>query len=695
MSEKLSNGERGKRMKKQRLSFKISAVIIVLLIVCMTILTILVSTSASKSMEQSAKNRMLEGAQARSAVIDSYMFAASSYIRGYVSAPAIVEFAADQSNPQKKAAAQQYTTEYSKSFQGVENIFVASLDDFTVLTASKEAAIGTLAAGNDEQLNATKVGIAEMEKTKDVYFRSIKVSPTTGELVIVLYAPIYDSNGKMTAYSTLALSASNLMHVLQVLSFKDWENAKIEIIDASQKSFVYSTDESVIGQQIAPEAEGLINLVQTSEEGVSDFVEGGETRLSAYKFMKDYNLIVVVSDSNKEIYKDATALTRNISIVSVLIIIIIAVLTMVVVNFLVKDLTSSSAIVGEIAANLDFTKVDDLNRFTSRGDEVGEVSMATKKLADAVSAAIDLIQSKSAKVSDSAVELNRSAGDTMENSTNITRAVGEIANGAVSQANTIQDGVTAVAAILDSVGTLDKEVNEAGDQTDSMKISSNNMRKSFSDLSDAMEETKTALGSVSETMGSVSDFVAEVQGAVDAINAIARQTNLLSLNASIEAARAGDAGRGFAVVAEEIGGLSEESATSSKSIGEIMLRLEDKTKDAVSTVKSLEQVIEKQKDITHETEGTIGEVIEMIDIVEKAFKGIKQACGTIKEQCSHVNDTMSELSAISEENAASSEETSASMEQVNATVQSFNDLAGDLSGIADDLNMELSKFRTK
>ena len=302
-------------MKKQRLSFKISAVIIVLLIVCMTILTILVSTSASKSMEQSAKNRMFEGAQARSAVIDSYMFAASSYIRGYVSAPAIVEFAADQSNPQKKAAAQQYTTEYSKSFQGVENIFVA-----------------------------------------------------TGELVIVLYAPIYDSNGKMTAYSTLALSASNLMHVLQVLSFKDWENAKIEIIDASQKSFVYSTDESVIGQQIAPEAEGLINLVQTSEEGVSDFVEGGETRLSAYKFMKDYNLIVVVSDSNKEIYKDATALTRNISIVSVLIIIIIAVLTMVVVNFLVKDLTSSSAIVGEIAANLDFTKVDDLNRFTSRGD---------------------------------------------------------------------------------------------------------------------------------------------------------------------------------------------------------------------------------------------------------------------------------------------------------------------------------------
>ena len=695
MSEKLSNGERGRKMKKQKLSFKISAVIIVLLIVSMTILTILVSRSASKSMEQAAKNRMFEGAAARSAVIDSYVFAASSYIRGYVTSPVIVDFAADQTNPAKRAAAQRFTAEYSKSFQGVENIFVASLDDFIVQVASNEAGIGTLAAGNEEQLKATKAGIAVMEQTKDVYFRSIKVSPVTGELVLVLYAPIYDESGKMTAYSTLGLSASNLTHVLQILSFKDWENAKVEIIDTNQKTFVYSTDEALVGQPISADAEGLINLVQTADEGVSDYVENGEKRLSAYKYMKDYNLIVVISDSTKEIFADASALTRNIIILSVFIIIAIAVLTMVVVNVLVKDLTASSAIVGDIAANLDFTKVGDLDKFTSRGDEVGEVSKATKKLADAVSVAIDLIQSKSARVSDSAVELNKSAGDTMENSTNITRAVGEIANGAVSQANTIQDGVTAVAAILDSVGTLDKEVNEAGDQTDSMKISSNNMRKSFSDLSDAMEETKTALGSVSETMGSVSDFVAEVQGAVDAINAIARQTNLLSLNASIEAARAGDAGRGFAVVAEEIGGLSEESATSSKSIGEIMLRLEDKTKDAVATVKSLEQVIEKQKGITTETEGTIGEVIEMIDIVEKAFKGIKQACGTIKEQCSHVNDTMSELSAISEENAASSEETSASMEQVNATVQSINDLAGDLSGIADDLNMELSKFRTK
>ena len=334
-----------------------------------------------------------------------------------------------------------------------------------------------------------------------------------------------------------------------------------------------------------------------------------------------------------------------------------------------------------------------LPEYKKRKDDFGHLMRSTEQMRLSVEKMLGMAQSTASEVGTSASRLSESAADTKTTSQGITSAVEDIAQGATSQAGSVQDGVEAISGILENVDDLTAAVDKADESAEKMAGESADMRTNFHKLADAMEKTKISLDDVSAKVQMMGDSVAKVVQAVTSINEISEQTNLLSLNASIEAARAGDAGKGFAVVATEIQKLSVQSADSAKQIGEIMKVLSSNSDVTVSTVESLKNSVDEQQQISEDTRQAAHEVVEIIDEVRDIFAKAKDACVQTKDRCGSLSDTMSSLSAISEENAASSEETSASMSQVNDTVVSIEGYSSDLNDIAGRLTDLLSVFK--
>lgn len=298
------------------------------------------------------------------------------------------------------------------------------------------------------------------------------------------------------------------------------------------------------------------------------------------------------------------------------------------------------------------------------------------------------------KLKDAAQLMKESTEITTTASTDIVRVIGEVADGATSQAEEttnatqkISDMADRLEAIGDAVGKMDKAAT-------SMNNAKEIAVSSISALQNANEAIAVDIESTNEQVAITSNSVKEIQTAIRGIQSVANQTKLLALNANIEAARAGDAGRGFAVVATNIGDLAEEAGTLSDSIDKTLKNLiknyaliEDNMK---STTENAE--LQNQKILeTHEVVGTLeNDINNAVQLIEHVYKMV----GDINTSIKDVVGIISNLSAISEENAASTEETMACVEEMNACIHQIMEKAHVVENSADMIMKEVETFKT-
>ena len=205
--------------------------------------------------------------------------------------------------------------------------------------------------------------------------------------------------------------------------------------------------------------------------------------------------------------------------------------------------------------------------------------------------------------------------------------------------------------------------------------------------------TTEAFEKIAGQIRTTNESVVKIQEAVDLISSIASQTNLLSLNASIEAARAGEAGRGFAVVASEIQKLAEQTNTSAKIIGEIIVNLSLDSEQTVKSINDVTEMLDEQKRNMEETKFRLSSVSDGILLTENEMKGVLSQADSCSKAGSKVVDLMTNLSAIAEENAASTEQTTTSMGELNDGTYSLAKTAEELKELSEKLTGDLNYFK--
>lgn len=386
------------------------------------------------------------------------------------------------------------------------------------------------------------------------------------------------------------------------------------------------------------------------------------------------------------------AQTKTIKQVTILLIVISAALALVLGMLLSRSMTGTiQYILGQLrkVSEGDFT----ISLKSKRKDEFG-------LLCDGVNQTVEKMKGLLVEVNDVSLELNGAASHVqetanmfMETSEGIQRAVSEIEEGAnkldgesadcLRQMDTLSGKITNVSV---NTGEIEKLTAAAG-QTIYVGIESvQSLKDSAQSTTDITRDVIKAIEELEKKSHSIDDIVGT-------INEISEETRLLSLNASIEAARAGSAGRGFAVVAEEIRNLSDQCMDAAGQISELIEEIVKQTVDVSAIAKQAQEAVSSQTDVVENTTASFREIENQVEGLISALQLIITNVQDMDESRNVTLGSIESISAVSAETAACSTTVyTQAGTQLDAT-KNLDDASNQLREKADRLMEVLNTFR--
>ena len=383
--------------------------------------------------------------------------------------------------------------------------------------------------------------------------------------------------------------------------------------------------------------------------------------------------------------------SKEIALILVVALVIAQIVTTIMAVRTSRAITSSIDAVRQVAAGNLNVEMDDVA--LSRGDEIGVLARSLAGLRDELKYMFQDIGEHATSLLESAEHLNDTAQKNLATVDNVERAVGEIADGATSQAQDAQNASESVYAMGEMIEDTTREVENLNVTADYMRKSSAEASRSLVELRNINDEVKEAIELIYEQTNRTNVSSQKIREATRLISSIAEETNLLSLNASIEAARAGEQGRSFAVVANQIQKLADQSNASADAIDNIINELINDSDEAVVTMEKVKEIINSQSENVANTETIVSQVMDGIEESIRGIEAIENRTVALNEARSSIVEVVQGLSAVAEENAASTQETSAATAEVANSFNEVTESAGVVKNAADKIADSMSNFQ--
>lgn len=454
-----------------------------------------------------------------------------------------------------------------------------------------------------------------------------------------------------------------------------------------------STKQRIIGTDIADEVWKTISKGETYT--VKSIPINGEDYIACYIPLKDSDDSIIgavfAGKPRADIRSDINQMNGRVTGVGLILLIVFGVSGLVVSSRIAGRLTKATEALQHLAeGKLDTRVAEDVMK---HDDEIGDIGKATTELIRRLREIVEKLLKTSGDLFETGNSLDTMAASSNLATNEISRAVDGISKGAISQAEEIESASAQIASIgelideiVDNVGNLTRTSND-------MSAAGEASTRTMINLSESNDRTSEAITSIGRQIRLTDESIKRISEATDLITSIASQTNLLSLNASIESARAGEAGKGFAVVASEIQKLAVQSSDAAVEIQQIINTLQSESTKTMREMQAAEALMKEQQDKLDETRAKFDEVSGGIKISREGTEQIRVSADSCGSARTAVIDVFSNLSAISEENAASTEETNASMQELNATLNLLANEAGKLKDISQALNDYMQFFR--
>ena len=353
-----------------------------------------------------------------------------------------------------------------------------------------------------------------------------------------------------------------------------------------------------------------------------------------------------------------------------------------------------------------------------------EVASTSKDLSESSMqsvAAADAIASTATSIAKAAQEQSSGASDAAAAADQLTRAIAGVFEGAQGQLASVQRASSVVQDMSSVLESSLEVIRRVGDAVRSNSEAAGEGNRLVRAVIERMGRIKTSSDATAGRMAELREISSEIKKIVDVIEGIASQTNLLALNAAIEAARAGEHGRGFAVVADEVRKLSEKSSQETKAISALIDRIGAAIEKTAEAVAGDAEEIESGNAITHDAGQALERIAANAQEAERLVSDLFDSSQQLREATSHVTEAMEQIvsvteqnsaateemstsanevkrlmetvAAASEESAAAAEEVSASTEQMRLSIQQVNASAQSLAQMADKLRQAVSAFR--
>ena len=351
---------------------------------------------------------------------------------------------------------------------------------------------------------------------------------------------------------------------------------------------------------------------------------------------------------------------------------------------------------GKIADSLEVFANGDLSQdiqIKSVIDETSRIIDSTKKLQSSLRSTVSNVRETALALSGSVDEVDELSNHIAGGTDQITSAVAELSSGAVNMAGNVQDVNAKVVNIGQSINDITGNVENLSTSSSVIKQASDEAEVSINGVLESSTESVDAVERIAAQIQLTNQTISKITETVEMISDISSETQLLSLNASIEASHAGDAGKGFAVVAESIKKLSEQSGESANIIKALADDMIKQSALSVSLANDIKRIIAKEQSEISDTQAKFETLNQEIEASIQKIEVIGSMTESIDSVKNDIVENMSELSSISEENAATNQEVTASVETMSGSIVDISKKTGEMKALADNLNEAISVFK--
>ena len=490
-----------------------------------------------------------------------------------------------------------------------------------------------------------------------------------------------------TGKTRLLVADVPIAHVQVIVnSFISMDDAQAILVDRENMSVLSKSDDTVSGS--LDDTSGFLGTIgsRISEGSLESMTLDGN--IVDFREISGTNWVLVSYVPETTIFADLVSLRTTMVVVGVIVLVVLLVLMERMVHYMIKPIRSLTQSIVTMASG-DFT----VDIKTKGNDEITLMGQSMKEFAASMRGMINDIMHASETLQGQAESSSSVSGGLYQASVKQSQTIDEL-NSTVDQLSAsveeIAESATSLALVV--ADTQDSSVKAEDKMNETVSVAESG-KSDMQKVGDAMNSIEQSITGLQESIDKVGTASLEINKIVGMIGEIADETNLLALNASIEAARAGDAGRGFAVVAGEIGSLAENSNQSVQKIQKLINEVTALVEETVQKAKSSVEEIDASSELVHNAVTTFDTIYDNIVDANSVVNGMAASM-------TKVADVSTNVASITEEQAASAELISRNAGNIATESQNITksseqvaDTAKELAQTSEKLMTQINSFR--
>ena len=552
---------------------------------------------------------------------------------------------------------------------------------------------GETKSGFKEMHNSDKAWYKEtMTGKQDSFMSSPVVSQATGKIIVNSIALAKDQNGNNVGMVLAAIYVESVMRKVEAMKLGE---EGYGLLVSKDGTYIVNPDQNAIMKKKISEDEDpalreLGGKMLSVENGVYRFTDKeGRDAIAFYNLIPATGWGMATIAYEDELLAPVNNALKIMVAISVILLALISLGILLTVNRAMQPLQAMMEEIHLLAGG-DFR---DRPSKVEANNELGLLASAVREMRRGVNKVMKSVSDSSESLSASAEELNATTEQSAEASNQVANSIVNVAQGTSEQLDAVGGTSEAIERLNETIQRISSQADEAALQGQEAADVARNGGRTLEEAIEQIKHIEQSTLQSTEVVTSLGERSKEIGQIVGTISGIADQTNLLALNAAIEAARAGEQGRGFAVVADEVRKLAESSLQAAQQIADLIKATQKDTDEAVKGMQAgSEEVRVGTQNIVSMGEA-FRKIIDIVERVSSEIQEISRAIGDMAKNGEEIVGHIRTIGATSRTAAEEAETVSAATEEQSASVQEIANASQNLARMASELKQEVQRFK--